>query len=393
MKKFVKRIAAAGFALVMAMGMLTGCGSEKSEQSKLKVFTYDGADVYLDEAWVYAKMTQIGYESAYKATFGDTMWSMEMSTDEEGNPVTFEEMAKQSVISQVKQVKVLVNYAKKNNIKLTNDEKKSAEEIAAQFCAESEGKAILEETGATEDLISKIYEENAIATKVQQELVKDVDTNVTEDEARHTTVYKVVYETSTTDAESGETKDMSDDEKAAQKEKAETALKDIQDGKTTIEDIAKELGVDTTAKETYGVGEAAAGEDFEKAMAELKDGDVAGQVFETEDGYVIAKLVAYTDKEATEAGKEDIISQRESELYQEKYEELVKDLEEEWDYEEDVDADVWGKVKFAKETDASEETTTEAAEEATTGASEETTTDAAEETTTGASEEATTVSE
>ena len=254
-------------------------------------------------------------------------------------------MVKQSVISQVKQVKVLVNYAKENNITLTADEKKSAEEIAAQFCAESEGKAILEETGATDDLISKIYEENAIATKVQQEFVKDVDTNVTEDEARHTTIYKVVYETSTTDAESGETKDMSDDEKAAQKEKAEAALKDIQDGKTTIEDVAKELGADTTAEETYGVGEAAAGEEFEAAMAELKDGDVANQVFETEDGYVIAKLVAYTDKDATEAGKEEIISQRESELYQKKYEELVKDLEEEWNYDEDVDADVWGKVR------------------------------------------------
>ena len=87
-------------------------------------------------------------------------------------------------------------------------------------------------------------------------------------------------------------------------------------------------------------------------------------------------MVAYTDEEATEAGKEEILSQRESELYQEKYDEMVKDLEEEWDYAEDVDAEVWGQVKFAKETEATtedtatEETTTEA------DATEDTTTEA-----------------
>lgn len=376
MRKMIKRIAAAGLALVLAMGMLTGCGANKSEQSKQKVFTYDGTDVYLDEAWVYAKVTQVGYESAYLSTFGDSMWSMEMSTDEDGNPVTFEEMVKQSVIAQIKQVKVLVNYAKENNITLTSDEKKSADEVAEQFCKETEGKAILEETGANEKLIAKIYEENAIAAKVQEELVKDMDKEVSEDEARHSKVYKVVYKTTVTDEETNETKDMSADEKAAVKAKAEAALKDIQDGKTTIEDLAKELGVEDTAEETYGAGESAIGEDFEKVMAEVKDGDVAGQVFETEDGYVIAKMVAYTDEEATEAGKEEILSQRESELYQEKYDELVKDLEEEWDYAEDVDAEVWGQVKFAKETEATtedtatEETTTEA------DATEDTTTEA-----------------
>lgn len=370
MKKIIKRITAAGFALVLAMGMLTGCQTGKSEQSKQKVFTYDGTDVYLDEAWVYAKVTQVGYESAYLSTFGDSMWSMEMSADEDGNPVTFEAMVKQSVISQLKQVKVLVNYAKENNITLTSEEKKSSDEVAKEFCKKAEGKAILEETGASEATIAKIYEENALAAKVQEELVKDVDKNVTDDEARHTKVYKVVYETSAKDEETGETKEMSADEKSAQKEKAEAALQDIQDGKTTIEDLAKELGVDTTAEETYGVGESQLGEDFEKAMSALKDGEVAGEVFETEDGYVIVKLIAYTDKEATKAGKEEIISQRESELYQKKYEEMVKDLEEEWNYEEDVDTEVWDKVKFAKET---QEADTEETSENTEATSEDTT--------------------
>ena len=382
MKKFGKKIAAAGLALVMAVGMLTGCGAEKSEQSQTKVFTYDGTDVYLDEAWVYAKLTQTTYETYYMSTFGDSMWSMEISTDEDGNPITFEEMAKQNVIAQIKQVKVLVNQAAELGIELTNDEEKSVKDVAEAFCGTSEGKAILTETGATEDTILKIYEENALATKVQEELVKDVDTEVSDDEARQTTVYKLVFSTKVTDEETGEVTDMTADQKKEQKAKAQQALEDIKNGKT-IEELAEELGLTEDAEETYSAGEAAAGTKFEKAMAKLNDGDVADKVFTTDDGYVVAKLVAYTDEEATEAQKENIISERESELYQEKYEALVADLEEEWNYSEDVDQEAWAQVKFAEEdeTTETEETTTTAAEEGTT--TEESTT-AEEEATTAA---------
>lgn len=390
MKKFGTKIAAAALALTMAVGMLTGCNTNKSEQSQKKVFTYDGTDVYLDEAWVYAKITQTTYESYYMSTFGSTMWTMEISQDDEGNPVTFEEMAKENVISQIKQVKALVNYAEELKIELTSDEAKEAKEAAEAFCGTDEGKAILTETGANEDTILKIYQENALAAKVQEEMVKDVDTEVSDDEARKTSVYKLVFETTKTDSETGSVSEMSADEKKEQKEKAKKALADIQGGKT-IEEVAEELEMTDSAEETYSAGESKGGDKFEAAVAKLKDGDVADKVLTTEEGYVVVKLVAYTDEDATAEEKESIINDRKSELYQKNYEELVKDLEEEWDYEEDVDQDVWALVKFAEEeaTTETEETTT-AAEEGTTG-SEETTT-AAEEGTTG-SEETTTAAE
>lgn len=390
MKKFGTKIAAAALALCMAVGMLTGCNTNKSEQSQKKVFTYDGTDVYLDEAWVYAKITQTTYESYYMSTFGSSMWTMEVSQDDEGNPITFEAMAKESVIEQIKQVKVLVNQAKELKVELTSDEEKEAKEAAEAFCGTDEGKAILKETGANEDTILKIYQENALAAKVQEEMVKDVDTEVSDDEARKTSVYKLVFETTKTDSETGAVSDMSADEKKEQKEKAEKALKDIQGGKS-IEDVAEELEMTDSATETYSAGESRGGKKFEAAIAKLKDGEVADKVLTTEEGYVVVKLVAYTDEDATAEEKESIINNRKSELYQKNYEELIKDLEEEWNYDEDVDQDAWALVKFATEeaTTETEETTT-AAEEGTTGAEETTT--AAEEGTTVA-EEATTAAE
>ncbi|MDO4555717.1 MAG: peptidyl-prolyl cis-trans isomerase [Lachnospiraceae bacterium] len=394
MKKHINRILTAVMAFVMTAVLVTGCSlSSQSEQSKTLLFSYDGSDVYLDEAWVYAKIAQTGYESQYLSTFGDTMWSMQISTDDDGNPITMEDMVKENVIEQIKQVKVLNNKAEELKVSLTDDEKKTAADNAKTFADQEEGKAIFEETGANQDLMQKIYEENALASKVQQEVVKDVDTEVSDDEARQTTVYKLVFETTETDSETGAVTDLSDSKKAAQKKKAEAALKEIKDGKT-IEEVAEEYELTDSANETYGAGESAGGDDFEKEMASMKDGDIS-DVLTTNEGYVIAKLVAYTDEEATATQKETIVSERQSEAYQEKYEEWTKDLDEEWDYAEDVDQDVWAEVTFGEETEAEESSTGVTAEESDTSVeaeSEEVTTES-EETDATANEESTTTAE
>lgn len=357
MKKFAKRIAAAGLMLMMTVGCLAGCSQKASEQSQTKLFTYDGTDVYLDEAWVYAKIAQTTYENAYSSMFGDDMWSMQVSTDEDGNPVDFEDMVKNNVIAQIKQVIVLVNKAEELNVSLTSDEKKEAKEAAELFCSKSEGKAVLKETGASEDTILKIYEDNALASKVQEEAVKDVDKNVSDDEARQTTVYKLVFTLTTTDSD-GNTVDMTDDEKAEQMTKATDALAQIQNG-TEIENLAETLGLSDSAEETYGKGEAKGGEAFEAVMADLEDGAVAPEVLTTDEGYVVAKLVAYTDEEATAEEKENIIADREYELYQEVYAEWTEELEAAWVQAEEVNAEAWAKVYFVEEKELQKDTSLE----------------------------------
>ena len=173
MKKFAKRLAAAALALTMAFGALTGCNQQASEQSQTLVFSYDGRDVYLDETWVYALIAKSTYETAYASMFGEEMWTMQVSVDEAGNPIDFQQMVKGSIISQIKQVIVLNNKAEELGVSLTAEEKADAKEAAELFCGKNEGKAILEKSGANKKLIVKIYEENALASKVQKEAVKN----------------------------------------------------------------------------------------------------------------------------------------------------------------------------------------------------------------------------
>jgi len=347
MKKIAKRIAAAALVCMMAIGTITGCGQQASEQSQTLLFTYDDREVYLDEAWTYAKIAQATYENAYAQMFGDEMWTMQVSVDEAGNPVDFQQMVKGSVISQIKQVIVLVNKAEELGVSLTAEEKADAKEAASLFCDKAQGKAILKECGADKALIETIYMENALASKVQKDAVKNVDTNVSEDEARQTTVFKLVFGLSTTDDE-GKTVDMTDDEKAEQLAKAQDALAQIQAGTTTIEKLAETLELTSTANETYGAGESLAGEEFEAIMASLKDGDIAPEVIKTDSSYIVAKLVAYTDEEATETEKKNIIAQREYDLFVETYEEWTKELEDAWNFDEDVNVEAWEKVYFAE---------------------------------------------
>ena len=380
MKKLVTKVICTAMICVMAAGLMTGCSTSKdlkTQNGNKVLFTYDKTEVTLKEAWIYAKMTASQYENYYSSYFGSDFWSTPVSTDEEGNQITFEENVKEQIISQIKQIIVLNNKAEEYKVSITEDEKKECAEYAKAFAKSAEGAAILKECGASEEDMAQIYEKNKIASKVQEATVTDVNKEVSDDEARETTIARIVYATTTTD-ENGKTVDMKDKEKAEVLKTAKAALKKIQGG-TSLEDVAKEAEYNNTS-ETFAAGASEEGEAFEKKLAKMKDGDLMDEVMECDNGYVIASLTAYTDREATDKKKEDIIHEREHEAFYKLYEEWTKDLESKWSYKEDVDQELWKEVVLH-----SEESTATQADTQTTGATEE----APQEATTGAAEQAT----
>lgn len=396
MKKNTKRLAAAALGLILAVGTMTGCGTsggqgEVTKNGNKTLFTYDGVDVSLKKAWIYAKMTAAQYEASYSTYFGEDFWSMDMGTDEEGNTTTFEEYAKEQIVARIKQIIVLNNHAEEAGASLSEEEEEQCAEYAAAFAEDESGAKILAECGATEEDMTEIYEENALASKVQEYMIKDTDTNVSDDEARETTITRVVFATTTTD-DDGNTVDMSAEEKAQVLATAQSALAKLQAG-TDIADIAKEQEY-TNTSETFAAGESEEGEAFEQLLATMNDGDITQEVQECDNGYVIARLDAYTDAEATQSNRESIISERQQTKFSEVYDGWTKDLEAEWNYDEDVDQELWAELILHAEDSTATETTTETAPaETTTAAATETTTAttttaAPAETTTAASTEA-----
>ena len=373
MRHNTKRLAAAVLTAVLAVGMMTGCGNsggkgEVTQNGNETLFTYDGVDVPLKKAWIYGKMTAAQYEASYANYFGDNFWTMDMGTDDEGNATTFEDYAKEQIIARIKQIIVLNNHAEEAGASLSEEEEEQCTEYAAAFAEDASGAEILAECGASEDDMTEIYEENALAAKVQEYMIKDTDTNVSDDEARETTITRVVFATTTTDDE-GNTVDMSDEEKAQVLATAQSALAKVQAG-TDIADVAEEQEY-TNTTETFAAGESEEGEEFEQLLATMNDGDITQEVQECDNGYVIARLDAYTDTDATESNRQSIIAERQQTKFTEVYDGWTADLEEEWNYDEDVNQELWAELVLHEDTAA--ESTTAAGAADTTAVSDTTT--------------------
>ena len=129
MKKLAKKLLCLTAVLALTLSLFTGCKS-KNEKT---LFEYAGQEVTFQEAHVYARIMQYQAEAQYGAYFGDSMWSMQVGTDSKGKKITMQQSVKDSVINQLKQIKVLAAHADDYNVKLTKSEKKQIKE-SVQHC-------------------------------------------------------------------------------------------------------------------------------------------------------------------------------------------------------------------------------------------------------------------
>ena len=139
-------------------------------------------------------------------------------------------------LCQLRQTLVLNEYAKKNGIELSDDQKAKVDEAIEKLQTESED--YLEAVGATDELIEKTYTENAIANLVYMDLVADVDTTVGDDEFLRKKIAYVKLtpsELTETTAADGATTEVSSDEDSSEEAssienteaESESASKDV----------------------------------------------------------------------------------------------------------------------------------------------------------------------
>ena len=106
MKKLAKKLLCLTAVLALSCSLLTGC-----DKNKKTLFEYAGQKVTFQEAHVYARIMQYQAEAQYGAYLGEQMWSVQVGTDSDGKKITMQDSIKDSVIEQLKQIKVLVNHA------------------------------------------------------------------------------------------------------------------------------------------------------------------------------------------------------------------------------------------------------------------------------------------
>ena len=226
----IMKYAAAALAAATAVSTLGGCEQlEKKAPEDTVAVSFGDTNIMLDEVTYMIRSMEYTYESY----FGSNICGNDMG---DGSGMTVGDYIKQMSLSQLRQTLVLNEYAKKNGIELSDDQKAKVDEAIEKLQTESED--YLEAVGATDELIEKTYTENAIANLVYMDLVADVDTTVGDDEFLRKKIAYVKLtpsELTETTAADGATTEVSSDEDSSEEAssienteaESESASKDV----------------------------------------------------------------------------------------------------------------------------------------------------------------------
>lgn len=325
-----KRIALLATAVTMAVTTFAGCATIDKNATLMTI----GEDkVTLGVANFYARYQQAMAEAQYGMYMGDNMWETKVTDTE-----TFEENLKASIVDNLKRMYVLEDHMKDYNVELSKEDNKKIADAAKAF-VEKNSEKVQKVVSGDEETVTRVLTLFTIQEKMRNAMIADVDTNVTDEEAKQKSMQYVFFGFSKTDKD-GKTSTMNDEEKAELKTTVSQFLEGAKKA-ADFEAYAKESGYSATTK-TFGSKSTIPSEELVKEADLLKEGELTG-VIETKTGYYVAKVTSLFDKDATEAEKESIVAERQNARFTELVEGFLKDVKAK------VDEKQWEKVSFTKQ--------------------------------------------
>lgn len=244
----------------------------------------------MDEFMLYLTNTQNYYERIY----GSSIWSVSA----EG--ITLEDKIKDSVGAQLAQIKTLNLLAEENHVTLSAEEllkiRDAAEEYVAGLNPDEK-----EQLHVTSEAVADYYSQYLTAHKVYTYIIRDINPEISDDEARNVTVDWIYFE--------------SEPDNNQVKQKVYRVLAEAQSGED-FERLAAENSDDVVLTHSFGKGEVR--QEIESAAFELAEGEIS-DVFFCQDGYYILRCVSTFDRDQTDENKLKIVEQRKNEAFNEVY--------------------------------------------------------------------------
>lgn len=293
--------------------------------NKSLIMTIDNVKVGYDEASVYIRELK----DQYQTTFGDTIWSYDL-----GEGRTFADMAKDEVIDQISQLKIIGLMAPELGIEITKEDRLEISENVKKYL-NSVNHEFKVKYGITEELMTKIYTDNFLATKVFEVTTNDVDTQVSEDESKQITIWQILIKTGGED-ENGKKIKLTEKEKKQALKKARRLLEQAKE-QEDLYSFAEKYTQDIDVEYTFGKGEMP--KEVEDAAFSLKTGEFSG-IVASEEGYHILYCVTDYDEAATDEVKEKIIEERQNAAFEKAYATWSEK------YEVDLNKQMWDQVSF-----------------------------------------------
>ena len=336
MKKYrkVNRWAAWLLTGILCASSLTGCGSDKEESNtkvvlttgfeKDEIFRIESISCKLPEIMVYLTNTQNQYESVY----GSQIWEANV----EG--VTLEQNIKDTALARIAQIKTMNLLAQEHGVELSKQEQEAVA-MAAKTYYDSLNEKEKELMGVDEDIVEGLYAEYALANKVYQFIIRDINPEISDDEARTITVQHVLIKTYALDG-TGAKIDYTSAAKADAYALAQEVLEQAKEG-TDFEELIERYSEDNKGTYSFGKGDMEAA--FEEAAFNLETGEIS-DIVETKFGYHIIKCISTFNRTETDANKVKIVEERKKEVFGEEYDTFVQTLT------RNLNEELWESVAF-----------------------------------------------
>lgn len=296
-------------------------GFEKNE-----VFRIEDMSCTLPEAMVYLINTKNRYESVY----GREIWNVSL------DGVTLEENIKETVLAQLAQQKTMNLLARQNGVALSEEEEArvmQAAETYFQSLSEEEKSALQ----ITVKDVEELYREYALARKVYQYIIKDINPEISDDEARTITVQYIYFRTCVLDG-TGKKIEYSEEEKQEVLRKAEEVRFQLKNEEADFEELILKYSDSEEGTCSFGKGEK--DQAFEDAAFNLETDEIS-DIVETPDGYYLIKCISTFNRTETDANKVKIVEKRREEVFGQEYEDFVAALT------RNLNEDLWQSVSLA----------------------------------------------
>ena len=253
-------------------------------------------------------------QNQYETVYGSEIWNVEM----EGR--SLEQNVKDNALARLAQIKTMNLMASSYGTSLTTKEVELVGEAAKEFydsLNETE-KSFME---VDYDTVFNAYTEYALAQKLYGYIIKDINPEVSDDEARTIKVQHILIKTYAKDG-TGKKIPYTENSRRKAKEKAEEAYALAMEG-ADFDELIRTYGDNEVGTISFGKGEV--DPTLEEKAFNLSNGQIS-EVIETEDGYVILKCISTFDKAETDANKLKIVEEKRKEVFAEQYNAFVEPL-------------------------------------------------------------------
>jgi len=278
-----------------------------------EIFRINQTSCYEAEALVYLA----NIKNEYTKVYGVEIWSTSQ------NGISLSDNVKETVIARLAKIKVMTLMAEQMEIELDDKEKEKAKDAAEEYYSTLSKSEIEAMNDITVTMLYNMYCDYALADKVYQDLIKNVNPEISDDDARTIIVKQVVLYYSQTD-ENGKVTKLSEDGKQRQYDRAEAIRDMFVSGEKNFDELVSEYS--EAGEETLYYQKNDIDPVFLDAAFSLATGE-ATAVIDGGDGYYILYCVNPNDSSRTEQTKASIISQMQQETFDKAYTAFENGLE------------------------------------------------------------------